>query len=167
MKKYLPVILVAILIISALGIWFFVFNDNDKKQNSETSQVNNNSQTEQNVAPTTSNTTEAETSAKKGSYITYEEYQNNKNTSSSDKVVYFFNAKWCPTCKVLNENLTKNQGNIPNGVTIVSVDYDTYADLKKQYGVTYQHTLVQVDSNGNQIKKWSGGNSLESVLEQI
>lgn len=167
MKKFLPVILVAILIISVIGIWFFVFKDDDQKQNAEINPVNNSAQTENNADAAPKQNTEVANTTSKGSFISYEEYQNNKTASSGNKIVYFFNAKWCPTCKVLNEDLTKNQANIPNGVTIVSVDYDTYSDLKKQYGVTYQHTLVQVDTNGTQIKKWSGGNNLESVLEQI
>ncbi len=49
---------------------------------------------------------------------------------------------------------------------ITSTDSKT-PDLKKKYGVTYQHTLVQVDAAGNTIKKWSGGNTLSSVLSMI
>ena len=37
---------------------------------------------------------------------------------------------------------------------LIKVDYDTEKDLKKQYGVTIQHTLVQTDSDGNKIAKW-------------
>ncbi len=49
----------------------------------------------------------------------------------------------------------------------VKTDYDTERELKKKYGVTYQHTFVQVDAQGNQIKKWGGSNTLSAVLSQI
>jgi hypothetical protein len=52
-------------------------------------------------------------------------------------------------------------------VTILEVDYDKYGELKQKYGVTMQHTLVQVDAAGNQIMKWSGGATLEDVVKNI
>jgi hypothetical protein len=52
-------------------------------------------------------------------------------------------------------------------VTILKTDYDKETELKKKYGVTYQHTLVQVDKSGNMIKKWSGGGTLDNLLSQI
>ena len=41
------------------------------------------------------------------------------------------------------------------------------ADLKKKYGVVYQHTFVQVDKDGNLIKKWSGSPNLSSLVTQV
>jgi thiol-disulfide isomerase/thioredoxin len=102
-----------------------------------------------------------------GSYVTYADFNANKSNYSDGKIVYFFNAKWCPTCQALTKDISANSAQIPSGTTIVSVDYDQYTDLKKQYGVTIQHTLVRVDGNGNQIKKWSGSPNLSSVLSQI
>ena len=40
---------------------------------------------------------------------------------------------------------------------LFKTDYDSEKELKKQYGITYQHTFVYVDKDGKQIKKWSGG----------
>jgi len=67
----------------------------------------------------------------------------------------------------LKSDIESNLSNIPSGTTILSADYDTYTDLKKKYGVTTQHTLVQVDKDGNQITKWSGGSTLDTVLDKI
>jgi thiol-disulfide isomerase/thioredoxin len=100
----------------------------------------------------------------KGSYTAYTA-DNIAEASAQHDVVLFFHASWCPTCKALNSAL--ESATIPNGLTILKTDYDTNTDLKKKYGVTYQHTLVQVDANGNMIKKWSGGNTLESVVSQV
>jgi thiol-disulfide isomerase/thioredoxin len=87
--------------------------------------------------------------------------------AENGKVVLFFKATWCPSCRSLDKNIKENIGSIPENVKILEVDYDTNPDLKTKYGVTTQHTLVQVDSSGELIKKWSGGSTLESVVTQI
>ena len=40
-------------------------------------------------------------------------------------------------------------------------DYDTTKDLQKKYGVTYQHTFVQIDSSGKALATWNGGGTQE------
>jgi thioredoxin 1 len=83
------------------------------------------------------------------------------------KVVLFFKASWCPSCRALDADIKASLGDIPAGVTILEVDYDKYGDLKQKYGVTMQHTLVQVDKSGNQITKWSGGATLEDIVKNL
>lgn len=98
----------------------------------------------------------------------YEEYSEEKIAmAATGDVVIFFHASWCPSCRALNMDIEKNIGEIPPGMAILKADYDKEADLKKKYGVTTQHTLVQVDKNGNVIKKWSGGSKLENLLSQV
>ncbi len=87
--------------------------------------------------------------------------------ADTGKVVLFFHASWCPSCRGLNSDIEKNMSAIPEGVTILKTDYDTQTELKKKYGVTSQHTLVQVDKDGNLIKKWSGSPGLSSLVAQI
>jgi len=82
-------------------------------------------------------------------------------------VVLFFHASWCPSCRGLNADIEKNISSIPEGLSILKVDYDKELELKKKYGVTYQHTLVQVDKDGNLIKKWSGSPKLSSIVSEI
>jgi thiol-disulfide isomerase/thioredoxin len=84
----------------------------------------------------------------------------------TDKTVLFFHASWCPSCRGLDKDIVKNAQSIPSDLKILKTDYDTQTELKVKYGVTSQHTLVQVDKDGNMIKKWSGGGTLESVLSQ-
>lgn len=99
---------------------------------------------------------------------TYEAYSPEKIARAEDgDVVLFFHASWCPSCRGLNTSIESNMKSIPAGVTILKTDYDKETELKKKYGVTYQHTLVQVDKNGNVIKKWSGSGSLDNLLSQI
>ena len=102
---------------------------------------------------------------KKGSY---EPYAPEKLALARDgKVVLFFRASWCPTCKVLDADIKANMEKIPAGTAILDVNYDNSKDLKQKYNVTYQHTLVQVDAEGNMIAKWSGSASLAALLTQV
>jgi thioredoxin-related protein len=39
-------------------------------------------------------------------------------------------------------------------------------ELAKKYGVTYQHTFVQIDAEGNEVTKWNGG-KIEELLHNI
>jgi thiol-disulfide isomerase/thioredoxin len=102
---------------------------------------------------------------KKGSYEAYS--ADKLARAETGDVVLFFHASWCPSCRGLVASIKSNLESIPEGVSILKLDYDTEAELKKKYGVTTQHTLVQVDANGNMIKKWSGGGNLDAVLAQI
>lgn len=98
----------------------------------------------------------------------YEAYAASKLAmADTGDVVLFFRASWCPNCKVLHENIQANLSAIPAGLTILDVDYDNSAELKQKYGVTIQHTLVQVDANGSLIKKWSGSPTLASLVAQV
>jgi hypothetical protein len=100
------------------------------------------------------------------SYITYDQYQASKDTYADSKVVLFFNATWCPDCRAINEALTSDPGKIPAGTTVVSVDYDQHADLRQRYGVTMQHTFVQIDSSGEKVRQWTS-TSTDGLLKEL
>lgn len=102
---------------------------------------------------------------KGGQYVPYD--ASKIAFAKEGKVVLFFRASWCPTCRALDANIKANLSQIPENVLILDVDYDKYVDLKKQYGVTYQHTLVQVDVMGTMIAKWSGSEGLSDLVKQV
>jgi thioredoxin 1 len=102
---------------------------------------------------------------KKGSYEAYAPEKLAR--AETGDVVLFFHASWCPSCRGLNSDIETNMSSIPEGVSILKVDYDKEVDLKKKYGVTTQHTLVQVDKDGNLIKKWSGSSKLAVLVSEI
>ena len=106
-----------------------------------------------------------EASMMKGSYEAYSPEKLAR--AETGDVVLFFHASWCPSCRGLNSDIEANMNMIPEGVSILKTDYDKETELKKKYGITYQHTLVQVDKNGNMIKKWSGSPTLNNLLSQI
>lgn len=83
---------------------------------------------------------------------------------SNDDVVLFFHAAWCPSCRAADSNISETG---VDDFLLLKVDYDKYTDLKQKYGVTYQHTFVQVDENGDLIKKWNGSNSVDAIKAKI
>lgn len=101
----------------------------------------------------------------KGSYETYD--VSKLARAEKGDVVLFFKASWCPSCKAVDADIKANQNSIKDGLTILEVDYDNSQALKTKYGVTYQHTFVQVDSNGTQIAKWSGSPTLASLTSNL
>ncbi len=101
-----------------------------------------------------------------GSHVDYNEAAVTAAAKNGTAVLHF-SAPWCPTCAALEKDIDANVAEIPAGLTIFRTDYDTMLELRKKYGVTYQHTLVQVDANGDQITKWSGGTTLDSILSKV
>lgn len=94
----------------------------------------------------------------------YIEYSPDAFAAAADKKrVYFFYAPWCPTCVPTDKEFNANLSKIPEDVMLFRTDYDTSTELKQQYGITYQHTFVQVDSDGNEVKKWNGGGINELI----
>lgn len=103
----------------------------------------------------------------------YVEYSKGVFDNSSDKRrVLFFYANWCPTCRPTDANFRENTNKLPEDLVLIRVNYnDTETDqeekdLAKKYGVTYQHTFVQIDGSGKEIAKWNGG-QIEELLENI
>ena len=96
----------------------------------------------------------AATAPADGAYLPKAEYQDQMASRAGTKVVYFFHASWCPTCRATEAAIARD--GIPAGLTVVKVDFDTETDLRKEYGVTTQHTFVQVGPDGGELAKWTG-----------
>lgn len=83
------------------------------------------------------------------------------------KALLFFHAAWCPFCRAAEADILSKYDQIPEDVTIFKVDYDSEKELRSQYGVTTQHTFVQIDSDGDEVTKWVGGDTLEDILSRL
>ncbi|MBP9757885.1 MAG: thioredoxin family protein [Candidatus Pacebacteria bacterium] len=103
------------------------------------------------------------TMMKKGSYEAY--VPEKLALAESGDVVLFFHAAWCPICVALEKDILAHQ--IPDSLTILKVDFDTAIELRKKYGVTLQHTFVQVKADGTLVKKWSDANTLADVAKRV
>ena len=92
------------------------------------------------------------------------------DAASSRRVLYFY-ANWCPTCIPANADFEKNVSMLPADLTVIRVNYndpDTDKEgkaLATKYGITYQHTFVQIDADGNELTKWNGGATKELLAK--
>lgn len=87
-----------------------------------------------------------------------------QSLAAQGTVVYYFAATWCPDCQATYRDLQANFTKLPKGFHLVFVNYDKSADLKKKYGVTYQHTFVLVGPAGEKKKVWSGSATVASLV---
>jgi thioredoxin 1 len=79
--------------------------------------------------------------------------------------VLFFNADWCPVCRAEMRQIDASLSELGN-ITVVVVDYDRNARLRRKYGVTYQHTYVQIDGDGEKLALWNGG-GVDGILSNV
>ena len=99
----------------------------------------------------------------KDEMVGYKDYDESL-LGQNDTTVLFFNASWCPSCRTADSNIAASG---VDDILLLSVDYDTYTDLRVKYGVTAQHTFVQVGPDGELIEKWSGSNTIEDIYKKI
>lgn len=102
-----------------------------------------------------------ETKELSGVYADYDASLVGQNEST---VLAFF-AAWCPSCVAADKSLSWAE--VPSDLTVLKVDFDSSTDLRKKYGVTSQHTFVQVDGDGNLVKKWVGGTTVDDIVEKV
>ncbi len=132
-------ILVGALVLVAGGVYAYM----------RQSTMNSNQVAESTPTPTASASVASVTAsaqantASTGTYTTYEPGIIEK---TSGKKILFFHASWCPDCRALDASI--RSGKIPQGVTIIKVDYDSNQALRKTYGVKVQTTLVRVGDDG-------------------
>ena len=161
-KKLSP-ILIALLI---FGVIYFFSTQKDQNrdstmESSETAMQNDSIDSEQSTQETTKVTSDAAT------YVDYTPELVTNAHAEGKRPVIFFHAAWCPTCKALEDELTSGGlEELPSDLVILKTDYDTELDLRKKYGVTIQHTLVQVDEQGNEVAKWVGG-GVNTIKERV
>jgi thiol-disulfide isomerase/thioredoxin len=108
---------------------------------------------------------ESEKEVAPGSYVDYADYVNNPDSYAETDVVLFFHATWCSTCHAAEQSIEST--GVSDGLTIVKVDYDSSQDLKQQYGVTLQHTFVQIDEEGSLETKFVGQSSVDDIAAQL
>ena len=94
------------------------------------------------------------------------------DSTSSDRRILFFYASWCPTCNPADASFIQNAIKIPEDVILIRVNYNDpetdqeEKDLAKKYGITYQHTFVQIDGTGKEVTKWNGG-QIDELLSNL
>lgn len=172
MKKLILPLSIILLVVLIAAVYILISNNQSKSQNTQTAEPTNslnndnvsNSEVESQQS-TEMNESSENSNPQPGKYITYSE-----SALTEDINIIFFAASWCPSCRALDQDINSNLEDIPFNVTILKADYDKEQSLKVKYGITLQHTLVQVDKDGNEINKWNGLynlNTLDDVLSLV
>jgi len=83
--------------------------------------------------------------------------------------VLFFEAGWCANCRDALKELETRSAEIPASVTVLRANFDFETELRKKYGVHYQHTFVVLDTSDQVVKMWVGGgvDELKKELELL
>jgi len=142
-RRILIIVVIILIAVGASGVYVFTRKDTQSSQSTDVAVPS------ETITSSTNNTSGSEPS-QKGKYVDYAASTFTADTSATK--LLFFHAPWCPQCRALDKDIREN--NIPDGVTIFKVDYDTNQNLRKQYGVTIQTTVVKVDSNGTLVAKY-------------
>lgn len=102
--------------------------------------------TDEPTAEPTAEPTEEPAADAPGAYV---DYTDDVIATTAGQKVLFFHASWCPQCRALDEEL-RTQG-VPDGLTVIKVDYDSMTELRQRYGVTLQTTVVYIDDAGEML----------------
>jgi len=98
-----------------------------------------------------------------GTYVDFADFDADRAAYSDSDVVLFFHASWCSTCKKADANLTADPAGIPAGLAIIKIDFDSSTDLRRQYGVTQQHTFVSISPDGSKKNVFTGATTAADI----
>ena len=101
----------------------------------------------------------------RGGKVAFTDLAGASRLAETGPTVLFFHADWCPTCRHAMGQIDSRLHELGD-ITVVVVDYDSSPELKKKYAVTYQHTYVQIDGEGEKIALWNGGD-VDGILENV
>lgn len=101
-----------------------------------------------------------------GTYVDYADFDADRGAYAETDVVLFFHAAWCPTCTQADRNIAADPAGIPAGLTIVKVDFDSSTDLRREYGVTQQHTFVSIEPDGGRKTVFTGAVTAADIAER-
>lgn len=141
-KKIVSGIVIAVVIL-AVAVVGLNQSQIDKTKNSNTTSDKSDSETQPSQP---SNSQPPVTSGK------YVDYSDTAIASAEGQRVLFFHAPWCSQCRSIESGIKKD--GVPDGLTVIKVDYDSNQSLRQKYGVTIQTTFVKVDADGKSTGKY-------------
>lgn len=113
--------------------------------------------------------------ASASSYATFTKAAFDAAKSDGRAIFLEFYANWCPSCaqqKPVNEAAFAD-ASMPPGISGFQVNYkdsDTDSDeeaLAREFGISYQHTRVVLDSSGRQVYKATGNVGREELISLL
>jgi thiol-disulfide isomerase/thioredoxin len=96
-----------------------------------------------------------------GQYVPESQFRADPSAFEAGNTVLFFYAAWCPDCQQTDKSIQET--GVPEDINIVKIDFDNANDLRKEYGVTQQHTFVLIGPGGEELKKWTGSPTAEDI----
>lgn len=99
-------------------------------------------------------------------YVEYSKVTLAKAKKNGRTVLFFAATTWCTTCSALDQELKGRSVTLPANVTVVKIDYDNDRETKSAYNVTTQHTMIRLDTKGNEVKRWIGG-GFDTLVQQL
>lgn len=78
------------------------------------------------------------------------------NALGKKMIALFFHADWCPTCRTADAEISERVSELPNDSIVFKVDYDTATNLRQEFGVTQQHTVVFINTDQKATLRKSG-----------
>ena len=165
MTKKLTALMPIVVVMIVAGAALVLYKKNPAVMTAETDT--------QQALPSTKSSLEGDPQMSQGGEDRYVLFTPETLTSQSEtRRVLFFYANWCPTCIPVDKDFQRRKEAIPSNVTLIRVNYNddatdaTEEELARKYDITYQHTFVEIDNQGNAIKRWNGG-GLDELLSQL
>ena len=114
------------------------------------------------------NTNRVKTSAPQtttNNYVQYSQSAYDQAQKDERPLFLFFYADWCTTCRAQNPGVVKMFEETDSNVQGFRVNYDTEDELKKEFGIFIQHTMILLDGKGVEVERWIG-TTPESTMKQ-
>lgn len=86
--------------------------------------------------------------------------------TENNKMLLLFTADWCVSCKQLDIDILNNISTIPEDILILKVNYESDAQTKDKYQVDTPHTIILIDNQGNERKRWIGSLTLDALIKE-
>ena len=105
---------------------------------------------------------EKTTEAANAEYTTYTK-ETYDSLLGQSPVVLYFHANWCPVCIQLDSDISGAIADFPAGSTILKLDFDEEIELRQEYGVTVQSTLITINAAGEVVEKLSAPSNSDLI----
>lgn len=149
-KISIPSIALCALFITGCSIVAPQPSNTTTKQNTQVTSQSETTKASLQIKKDASSTEQTSTNTQKSAPV-YLDYSKELYDSLKGKepVALFFHASWCPICQRMEKNFKADLASFPAGTKILKIDYDKETELKKEYGIKVQSTIVVLDGNGN------------------
>lgn len=97
----------------------------------------------------------------------YVDWSDTAVADAQGTTLLFFHAPWCGQCVDIESDILEY--GVPDGVTIIKVDFDSRQDVRQQYDVNMRTTFVKLDASGAEVQRFVAYDtpSLDAVVAAL